>query len=164
MAAEETLTWEIPVIDGGARRPTLADLGGADFLDDDDYPPPRDGSEPYATEYNQTKKQIRAVASVAPSAILTVGFAAGVPFLDKFMAPSSDLVAGDFTIGDASLGVTTIEWPAGSLPEMVCDPMVSVNQGTQATASVEVTSPTEILVRTNSSGSPTDLRFTVAIY
>lgn len=162
MAAEETLTWEIPVGDGGARRPTLADLGGADFLDDEDYPPPRDGSEPYATEYNQSKKQVRAVASVAPSAILTIGFNAGTPFLDRLMTPSSTVVPSDFTVTDDGPGLTTISWPVGILPPTTCDPMVTPNQN--GTASAEVTSTNEVLVRTLSAGSPTDLRFTIAIY
>lgn len=162
MAAEETLTWEIPIGDGGARRPTIADLGGADFVDDDDYPPPRDGSEPYATEYNQSKKQIRAVASVAPSAILTVDFAAGVPFVDKLMAPSSTLTTGDFTITDGGPGLTTIEWSAGALPEIVCDPLVTANGNGAANA--EVMGSTEILVRTFAGGVAADVRFTVAIY
>lgn len=162
MAAEETLTWEIAIADGGARRPTIADLGGADFVDDDDYPPPRDGSEPYATEYNQSKKQVRAVASVSPSAILTIDFAAGVPFIDKLMAPSSVLTAGDFTITDDGTGLTTIEWVSGTLPEIVCDPLVTANG--DGAVNAEVMGPTEILVRTFASGVAADVRFTIAIY
>lgn len=164
MAAEETLTWEIPIVDGGARRPTIADLGGADFLDDDDYPPPRDGSEPYATEYNQSKKQVRAVASVSPSAILTIDFAAGVPFIDKLMAPSSVLTAADFTLIDDGVGQTRIQWAAGTLPEIVCDPIASTSAPSGVhTVNASVSGPTEITILTFTGGYA-DVRFTIAIY
>jgi hypothetical protein len=164
MAAEETLTWEISIADGGARRPTIADLGGADFVDDDDYPPPRDGSEPYATEYNATKKTVAAVARVVPNAILTIDFDGGAPFIDKLMAASTNLTAADFTLVDDGVGQTRIQWAAGTLPEIVCDPIASSGapSGTHI-VNVSVTGPTELSVHTFT-GVYADIRFTVAIY
>lgn len=164
MAAEPTLTWDIDPVDGGARRPTLNDLGGADFQDDEDYPPPRDGSEPYADEYNATKRTAAAVARVVPNAIVTVDFAAGTPFIDKLMTASAELVSGDFVLVDTGTGETKITWTTGALPEIVCDPMVSTNGGGDNYADAVVVAPNEIAIFTFAAGVAADVRFTVAIY
>lgn len=166
MAAEETSTWDIDIAVGGARRPTLADLGGADFLDDDDYPPPRDGSEPYATEYNQSKKQAFAAGQMIPSVRLTIDFSGGNPFIDKLMAPGTAIVAGDFTLDGTTTGRLVISWTAGKLPEMVCDPQVSLNVDTANDCSISVAKLTATSVRVNTrvNGVLADARFTIDLH
>lgn len=163
MAAADELTWDDTT--GGVRRPSLADLGGADLEDDTSYPPATDGSELYALMCNQWTKQIAALGRVCPACVMTIAFSAGAPYIDKLASASANLVIGDFTLTDNGSGDTTIAWAANKLPAMSTDPVATPNAiGGDTTAQVSVVSATSIRVQTYAGGVIADTRVTVTIY
>ncbi len=177
MAAEETNTWEITT-GAGARRPSLDDLGGAQWEDDLTDPPPQDGKHLYANAVRQLWKQVHAVAKMAPLARMTIDFDTGSPFIDILQAPSGILSAGgalgaggSFTLVDNGVGDTTIRWELGVLPTTGCDPMITVNHDSTGTFSVEVhkeaAPPAGYVgyqVRTKLNAGALDMRFTIAFH
>ncbi|NUP08463.1 MAG: hypothetical protein HOW73_20630 [Polyangiaceae bacterium] len=174
MAAETTNTWEI-LTGAGARRPSLDDLGGAQWEDDLTDPPPKDGKHLYADAVRQLWMQVHALARVAPFAVLTVDFNLSEPFIDALQSPSTLLTAGgglgaggSFELVDNGQGDTTIQWLIGTLPTTGCDPTLTINHDSTGTFSQEVhkvASPpagyVAYRVRTKLNGGALDMRFTV---
>jgi hypothetical protein len=177
MAAEVTNTWEI-LTGAGARRPSLDDLGGAQFQDDLTDPPPKTGEDLYADAVNQLWMQVHALARVVPLARLTIDYNLGVPFIDALQAPSTLLGAGgalgaggSFTIVDNGNGDITIRWAIGVLPTTGCDPVLTINYDSTGTFSSEVhkeaAPPPGFVgyqVRTKLNGGALDMRFTIAFH
>ncbi len=164
MAAEEILTWDVAAVDGGARRPSIADVGDALLEDDPAHPPPNDGTHLYAKMVNQWAKQIAALGRTASSVRMTIAFdGGGVPFIDRLEAAGTLIVTSTFTLTDNGNGDTTIAWDPGDLPAITCEPIAGiVGTGNFLTPTVEVVSATSIRVRTpNSSGTLTNQRVTI---
>lgn len=115
MAAPATLTWDLTAPDGGPRRPSLGDIGGAGLADKAGHAPPRDGSHLYADMVNQWQRQLYALAKMAPLVRLVVGNT-GVPFIGDLVSPRENLVIGDFTVASGGTGIVDISWAAGVLP------------------------------------------------
>jgi hypothetical protein len=165
MAAAQDLTFDIAVVDGGARRPTINDVGGAALKDDEEDQPDYEGRMPYAAMLNQGQKQAVATGAIVASARLTIDFDAGVPFVAALMCPSRTLVAADFALTDNGAGDVTIAWPAGRLPPIVCDPMGNCNAGVVGTTfDAEVVSGTSVRVRVGTGAVAADHRFTIALH
>lgn len=165
MAASETFTWEIAVADGGARRPSIEDLGGVDLIDDPSYPPPRDGTHLYSDMVIQLIKQVHALAKMVPLAKLTIGFASGDPYIITLDTPNDNLMASDFTLTDNGTGDVTIEWDEGLLPPVSTAPLTSVTTSTTNDVSISAYPPTatSVRVRVKVGGVASDSPFTVAI-
>jgi hypothetical protein len=164
MPASKILTWDIASGDGGARRPTLNDVGGATLIDDDKYPPDP-ASMPYADQLNEIQRQIAALAKVAPAALISVHIASGTPTIVAATGPGSAVVPGLFTVTDLGTGHTQISWPAGSLPPPSgILPLATCNQsaGVQISA-VQATNSVTVLTN-NDATTPADCDFTVAVY
>lgn len=158
-------TWDVV---GAARRPNLNDCGGASMVNDTSDNganlPPTDGTYPEATWLNQGQRQQSAAGQVITSARMTIDVTAGVPGIVQLMAPGLTVVPGDFDVIDDGVGEVIIEWDAGRLPEMTCDPMVTVNAHGDHGATATIVDATSIRVETRTAGVLADLRFTVAIY
>lgn len=161
MPAVETLTWDIAAIDGGPRRPSLEDVGGATLQDDAMYPPDPT-TMPYAAQLNQLQKQAAAVGEVVPALVFSVEFTAGDPIIVSASGPRTSLVIADLTPTDNGVGDTTITWPANTFPPEVAGPEVSINEDTGALTGGNVVAVTNgVRVRTYNAGGPLDLAFTV---
>jgi len=161
MTAPDTLTWDLAAADGGPRRPSLEDVGGATHEDDAVFPPDP-ATMPYAAELNQWAMQVAAFGKVVPSLILSVEFAGGAPAVVVASSPRSSVALGDFTVTDNGTGDTTITWPANTFPPEVTRPEVSINQDIGEMVGATVTAVANgVRVRTYRSAGAYDLAFTV---
>jgi hypothetical protein len=163
--ALDTLSWDLDAGDGGPRRPSLDDLGGAQLEDDDPNPNP---SEPSAAPLNQMTLQASAIAKVIHAAVLFVEFTAGAPALTQLSAAGSLVNFGTFTVTDNGNGDTTITWPAQSSPPTVPLPVAN-SIATAASTSARIITTTAatngVRVRTwNSAGTATDTNFALYIF
>jgi len=183
MAAAELSTWEIPDSLGGARRPSLDDLGGAQLIDDDEpgAEPPKDGTELYADLCNQGQFQGYAAAQTVSSCRLTLGFTSGSFFIDKFEACANRAGAAqvngvtpayvqpsDFTITTVGAGICEIEWVTTKLPVIQVEPVGGINAQTTGAPGVSIqivtaTAPTKTKIRARlfDGNTLTSNRFTV---
>lgn len=162
MTIPDESTWEIA---GDARRPTLADMGGAELLNEENYEPATDGTEPTAEMLNQTQYQAHAVGRMVALAKMTIDFVAGAPTIVAITTPNPNLDASDFTLTDnGAAGDTTISWTTGVIPAVGVDPELTLNANSTAyTGNVVKVTATSVRVRTYSAGAGTDIRCTVTI-
>lgn len=165
MAAEEIYTWDITT-GGGARRPSLSDLGDAQLEDQaPPHAPPKTGSHLYAAKMNQETMQTFGAAQMIPSVRMTIDFASSTPFIDRFTAPGTLLTSTSFALTDNGAGDTTISWAAGVIPALDCDPKAWMGgTGSWLAPVVEVVSATSVRVRTrNNSNTLADGRVTIEL-
>lgn len=165
MSSPDTLTWDLLVADGGARRPSLDDVGGAVLIDDPDDPPPVDGEDIYAAMGNQWAGQIQAIGKTVFSVAISVTFSGSTPSIAGIMATGTNVDASAFTVTDNGVGDTTLSWTSGDLPPMTCSPMASLNGTTPALAPA-ASKPTATSIRIvtkDASNVAADLPFTVGI-
>lgn len=162
--APETLTWDLGEDDGGARRPSIADLGGATV--EDEAPLPDKASMLYADQVNQWAKQLAAFAKIVPSAKISVRFTAGSPAIIAAGGPGTAVVPDLFEVTDNGPGDTTIAWDAGVLPLPTgIQPEVTMNQdGDFSINAVLGTNSVRVKSYTASSGVGADVHFTISIY
>lgn len=173
-----TLVFDTPAIDGGAHRPTISEVGKALLVSKD--PAPREtGTHLHPDFLNQWQKLLVAYGRVAPSAILTIDFSAGAPFIDKLQTLSDVLTAADFALTDDGAGVTRIQWTSTKLPDPTSDPsgltfhgdgthigaVVLTKNWSGAGAGVSTPGTHRIIVTTKvaTTGTNTDVRFTFQI-
>jgi hypothetical protein len=155
------LSWKLESGDGGPRRPSLADVGGATLEDDTEFPP-NPAKHPYADQLNQWAMQIEAVGRTVESLVLSVEISGGTPALVAFTCPRDDMEIDDFTVTDNGTGDTTITWPADTFPPELTRPELTINQdvgGIVGGTAVSVTNG--VRVRTYDGSGAEDLHFTV---
>jgi hypothetical protein len=111
-----------PGVEGGVRRPDVADVGAVALLNDPRTPPPTTGTHMHADMGNQWQRLMRAFGSVIPSCRLTIIFVSGVPEIQNVMPLGATVDADTFTIIDSGTGLTSIQWAAADLPAPVCNP------------------------------------------
>lgn len=162
MSAAEEFTYDRAVIDGGAARPLIDDLGGQDWQDDAEYPPPRNGEDLYADAVKQVWQQVAAAHRVLPSAVISVTFSVGVPSIVKVRCCSAVLTSSDFTVTDNGTGDTSITWPAGALPPQDAEPEVSANWTPCLIEAHSITNGVRI-ISTDSTNTAVNAPFTVRI-
>jgi len=122
--APTTCTWDLDVADGGPRRPSLADVGGAQQINGTPAPDP---TMPNAQAINQCERQIAALAAAAPLLTVSVRFAAGVPAVVAFSSPSTRLTTDDFSLVQDGTGDVAVFWPTAKLPPTGVRPGVDLN-------------------------------------
>jgi hypothetical protein len=163
--ALDTLSWDLPSNEGGPRRPSLDDLGGAQLEDDDPNPDP---SEPSADPFNQMTMQASAIAKVVNAALVNVQFTAGTPAVAQVTAAGSAVDVPTFTLTDNGNGDTTVTWPAQSSPPTVPLPVANAIATAVSTSSrlITTTAVTNgVRVRTwNAAGTATDTDFSLYIF
>lgn len=172
MAAETTYTFDRLDADGGAMRPSLENIGGADLVDDETFGAiTRDGSEPYSDQLNQRARQIVGCAKMIASVSMTIDWVVGVPTIVALKAPGTAIVVGDFAVAVAGGGTGdfTITWTTTKLPPVSIDPTVTPNalSNTTAVATQTVGSPsatqTRLRVQTYTGGALANVRCTVHV-
>jgi hypothetical protein len=168
MAALQISTWDILPADGGASRPSLAMVGGAQVKDRGAIDK---GSDIYADLINQLQRQVAAMGGVVPTAVVWVRYAAGVGSVYRAIGPGANVSSlGFFTLdtpGPHVVGTTRIKWTAGPLPPLTADPRVAVHEGPCGVpwGKLVVGDPNAVDVFTvDTSNSAVDLNFSVAIY
>lgn len=171
MAAEKVYTFDRADADGGACRPSLAQIGDAELVDDVDFPPVPDGSEPYADQLNQRAMQIHGAAKMIDAAKFVVDWSGGAPVLAFFKCPGDTQLIGDFVVaaagagtGDFTITFTTTKLPPlSSAVTVTCNALSdSVGVGTVQFASPLATQ-TQIRVQTRTGGTLANVRCTVWI-
>lgn len=159
--AIETLTWDLDAADGGPRRPSLDDVGGATLEDDAKYPPDR-SRMPYAAMLDQLQKQAAAVGAVVESLVLSVEFSGGTPAAVAFTCPRTGLELSDFDVNDNGVGDTTITWPADTFPPELTRPELTINEDIgEMVGGTAVSVANGVRVRTYRASGARDLAFTV---
>ena len=172
MAASPIATFDITSGNGGARRPSLNDVGGAQLQDSTTKPPPRGGSHLYADMPNGWQCLLAALGRMCPLAILTIDYASGSPIVARIQSPGSDVIAGTFTLTLNSTGDVTIGWATSALPAITSDPQATINDSSGLTSPVVtsfvVASPpantTQIRSRAFNATVATNIRHTIAIF
>ncbi len=123
--APETSTWDLDVADGGPRRPSLADVGGAQQINGTPAPDP---TMPNAQGLNQHEFQLAALGAVVPFLEVSVHYTAGVPSIVSFASTSSVLAIGDLIAdGSGGTGDVTVWWPSTLLPPTGVRPTAAIN-------------------------------------
>ncbi len=121
MAAASSFTYDADP----PRRPSLEDLGGADYEDDAAFPPDRT-TMPNALEHNERARNQAALNRVTPTALLHVIFTGGDPVAAAVRAMRSSISAEAFTLDDNGDGDTSITWDPSLLPAVAIPPSVDV--------------------------------------
>lgn len=107
--------------DGGSnvpRRPSLDDLGGAAYEDDQQYPPDP-LTMPSAAMENQNEMVLYGLAKMGATALVYVKFTGGTPAIDTLVSPGNLLEIADFTITDNGDGDTSVVVAANKIPAML---------------------------------------------
>lgn len=162
--ASPELTWDIAPEDGGARRPSLQDVGGATVMEVAPYPDK--ASMIYADQINELQRQVAAQGKVADAARISVHYASGTPNITGATGPGTAVVPGLFTVTDNGTGDTSITWPDGTLPIPTpgLQPSATINSvGAFSLSAAYVTNGVRVRTYTSSTGSAVDADFTVEV-
>lgn len=108
-------------------RPSLDQLGGGAYEDDQSDPPDLD-TMPSAAMENANEKTLAGIARLSDLATWSIKFNAGAPYIDKSSFADKLLVNGDFTVTDNGLGQTDITWAADTFPVAVAEPALTLNE------------------------------------
>lgn len=124
--APTTCTWDIDEADGGPRRPSLADVGGAQQIDATPAPHP---TMPNSAMLNQHDRQHRAMGAVAPLLEVSVHYDSGSSTwsIVAFASPSTRLTLSDLSLIIDGDGDVTVFWPTALLPPPNVRPTAALN-------------------------------------
>lgn len=153
-------TWEIV---GAPRRPSLDDVGGGAFVDDQTFPPDP-GTMPSALMENQNEFQVAALAKVVAACVFSISFSGGTPSISQFSACSGLVITGTFTVVDNGTGDTSVTWPANTFPTPVAKPKGGITGATIGQIAVEQIANGVRIRTANAAGAATDLACTVDLY
>jgi hypothetical protein len=109
---------------GAPRRPGIADVGGAAFVDDQTDPPDAQ-TMPSAAMENQGEFLAVAYGMMVPVLRMTVTWNGSAYVLTQFQCPSTLVSTGTFTVTRNSVGNISITWPANTLPASAGQPTSS---------------------------------------
>lgn len=146
------------------RRPTVDDLGGAQF-EDDPVMPPVPPHEKGARAENQQERVLAGVCQTAFALCVSVEFAAGDPVLVGYATVGNRLQTEDITLTDDGDGNTIVSWPAGMLPERTTRPILTLNEDEEIDRQRAILADDGLSVRviTKLGSTGTDCAFTVLI-
>lgn len=144
-------------------RPGIDDLGGAELLDDQEYPPDPE-TQPTADAWNQKVMVAVAHARVVPVMLVAVRFAAGVPTVEAFSSVSTSLLSGDLTILDNGAGDTSITWAADALPVPLVPPTVSLWEDVEIDRVRAYPITNGVRVKTKLGATGTDCAFLLQVF
>jgi hypothetical protein len=146
------------------RIPSVADLGGAQFQDDAEYPPDP-LIFPSALDENQQERVLSGLAQTAGKLVFTIDFATGAPFVSGFAQVGTRLTTGLLTVTDNGAGDTTVAWPAGYLPARNVSPLMTVNGDVEIDRQrcILAADGLSVRVKTKLGATGTDVKFTVVI-
>jgi hypothetical protein len=161
---DDRYTYDLPLIDGGARRPNLHDLGGDEMADDD--PAPQKFVQPTAALANGINRNLAGVNRMIGTARLWVVFDGADPVKTNAKGMGSQINTDSFQVLSQSTGVTTVEWGEGVLPPMEGHPSACLNDGPgMIWAKKSDVDPLQVIVFTyDKDGDPANLAFNVVIH
>lgn len=145
-------------------RPSLAQLGGGAYEDDQSDPPDLD-TMPSAAMENVNEKVLAGIARLSTVMRVSVEFIAGAPSIHSVAFADSTLDATDLTITDNGLGYTDITWAADTFPVSATRPYgLTMNEETAASRTSAVAIANGIRVKTiDEAGIGVDTAFTVEL-
>jgi hypothetical protein len=148
-----------------ARRPSLADVGGASKTDDAEFPPNPE-TDPTAPEWNFFAQAVARYGGLNAVCVFEVTFFAGAPTITAFAALRTSLEAASVTPTDNGVGDTTFAFPSGVLPPRVVRGHAWVTEDGEWFQPVVLhPSSTTIRVKTRASGvGLADANFVVALF
>ncbi|MGN6107660.1 MAG: hypothetical protein ACTHU0_21300 [Kofleriaceae bacterium] len=162
MAALPEGPFNLDTADGGPRRPSIANVGGA-ALTEKPPNPPQDGTMLYADMCNGWQHLLRGLGAVTATLKLEVRFSAGTPAVHALLATKDGLEVDDFVVTDNGTGDTTITWPADAIPPTTITPGVRIRGATCAIGQAEYVTNGVRVYTFNAAGVATDADFAVVI-
>jgi hypothetical protein len=107
--------------------PSVDDMGGAAFEDDDVYPP-KPTEQVMAADVNQMQMLLVRACRMMPKATFWVRNIAGTVTLMGFKSCNDLFLSTDVTVADA-FGTLIVSWPSGKLPVAAVPPDVTLMGG-----------------------------------
>lgn len=147
-AEEDEYTYDLALVDGGPRRPDLADLGGEDFADNASSAPQK-GIDPYAGYYNEHARNLAGLNRLTPTARVWIEWDSGDSewIIVGAEGMGSTIDDTSFTLTPVSAGIVTVSWDAGTLPAMERKPLVRLTDDFGVAFAI-VMDPNSVRVRT----------------
>lgn len=148
-----------------ARRPSLADAGGATKINKASAPP-NPQTMATAEEHNAFAKAYAGYGAVVPVARIRVDIIAGVPTVMAVAAPRSSLTTASFTVNDNGAGDFTLFYATGILPPTDYPPKAYITEdGAWLQPVVLMPSATSMQVKTRADGGAlTDANVVIEVY
>jgi hypothetical protein len=150
-----------------ARRPSLADLGGAAKQDDARYPPDPT-TMATAQNWNQFARFMEGAGKLIPFAAITVQISGGTPSVASVQSMRSTLTTASFAITDNGTGDTTIDWsaiPTSFPPSNRAPKAYLVGDGSFLEPTCDTTTANTVRVRTrDNTNTLVDVGFVVEIF
>lgn len=150
--------------DGGPRRGSLQDFGGATIENED--PLPDEATMPCADMLNGLQRAAAAHEKAVFSVGISVTFdGSGAPVVSQVTGPSEAAILTTITPHDDGTGNTSLTWPANTFPASILGPTVTLNEDVAALAPVALLIANGVRVKTrNDAGVLTNIAFTVIVY
>jgi len=145
-------------------RPGLDDVGGGQKINDPDLPLPDSETMLTAEDVNQGENLLVRYGTVAPLAIVTVHYAAGVPAVFKVATMVGGVVPATFTLTDTGTGNCLVAWPANTFPTPVADHVANATGATPGFATAETLTNSARVRIDNAAGAAADIPFVLFIY
>lgn len=150
------------------RRPSLADLGGAEKRNDARYPPDP-VTMPTAPDWNQFAVLFEGMNKLVPFIEFEIRFSAGAPYIASVRSMRSSLTTASFAAPtDNGVGDTTISWApiATSFPPKNREPSVElIGDGDFRYPTADTSTANTVRVRTrDGAGALADVPFYVRVY
>ena len=120
------------------RRPGVAqDLGGAELIDDPEFPPNPE-TDPTADTWNQDQLLLEAFGRMTPVAMVHVNSSGAIVATSyaRSTAPGTAI-----TVTHTGAGDDTVNWAAADFPAAIMPPVAFVTGTTATTCAVEALSP-----------------------
>lgn len=162
--ATGTYPGDLTADDGGPRRGSLQDFGGATVENED--PLPDEATMPCADMLNGLQRAVAAHEKAVFTLGISVTFdGGGAPVVSQVTGGPEAAIISTITPTDNGNGDTTLSWPAGTFADHLLPPTVSINEDVDALAPRAFYVANGVRVKTkNDSGVATNMAFTVIIY
>lgn len=146
-------------------RPTLGNLGGAEFANDPTIPPDPE-TFPTAETENQQENVLYGLAQGAFALGFQITFSSGTPSIAGWWTIGTRLELADFTVTDNGDGDTTISWPAGYLVPKSIGPLLTLNEDVEIdrARAIQASDGLSVTVKTKLGATGTDCGFTVIVH
>lgn len=164
-AEADEYTYDLALVDGGPRKPDLADLGGEGFADST-LAPPQKGIDPYAGLFSEHSRNLAGLNRLTPTARVWIEWSGSAWIIVGAEGMGSAIDDTSFTLTPVSTGIVLIEWDAGTLPPMERKPLARLTDDPGVAFAI-VMDPNSVRVRTyNLSAGPVaeSLHFVLEIY
>ena len=161
--ATGTYPGDLTADDGGPRRGSLQDFGGATLEDED--PQPDKATMLYADLGNGLQRAVAAHEKAVFTLGITVTFSGSDPVVSHVTGGPEAATISAITPTDNGLGDTTLTWPAGTFPASILGPMPALNDGTVGGGITAALVANGVRVKTwTGASTAADRPFTVVIH